>query len=171
MVFGFVKQSLGHVSVQSDIGKGTTFRVYLPRANIAWSELAPDRDTTANPTGQECILVVEDNTQLRRIAVRQLQSQGYSTEEAATANDALVVLNEHTGIDLLFTDVVLPGGLDGIELAQRARLIRPSIRILIASGFPGRQMDDPALQGLPFLPKPYSQADLSRAVRLSLRNG
>jgi signal transduction histidine kinase/ActR/RegA family two-component response regulator len=167
MVFGFMKQSGGHVNVYSEAGHGTTFRLYLPRATS--STEAPVVTSTTVPVGDETILAVEDNEGLRRIAVRQLGDLGYRVIEAHDGASALRTLeSEH--VDLLFTDVVMPGGWNGYTLAKHALVRWPSLRILLTSGFPDTKLngDNGTPIKMRLLTKPYRKDDLARAVRESL---
>jgi hypothetical protein len=119
MVFGFVKQSGGHINVYSEVGVGTTFRLYLPHNSGAVAGTAPTPAEQPARGGDETVLVVEDNDGIRRIVGRQLTQLGYRVLEANTAAAALALL-EAESITLLFTDVVMPGEMDGVELARVA---------------------------------------------------
>jgi signal transduction histidine kinase len=168
MVFGFVKQSGGHISVYSEPGVGTTFRIYLPRdQDVARPDHAPVA-TSSNPGGGETILVVEDNAALRRMVVLQLTTLGYRIREAENAAAALTVLESGEPIDLLFADVVMPGKLDGYELARLVRDRWPSSRVVLTSGFPGLSPDRDAARDVPLLSKPYRRNDLARVLRRAL---
>jgi PAS domain S-box-containing protein len=169
MVFGFTRQSGGHVSVSSALGSGTIFRLYLPRA----TEDAADPNATVTRVVEqgigEFILVVEDNPAVRRAVVRQLHDLGYRTFEAESAVEAFEML-EREPIDLLFTDIVMPGRLDGMELARMALERWPAIKVLLTSGFPQSRIDgdDAALKGVRLLSKPYSRAELAALLRAIL---
>ena len=170
MVFGFIKQSGGHVTVSSEPGVGTTFRLFLPQAT---------RETVMNPEeapqqlirgGGETVLAVEDNDALRRVIIRQLSSLGYHVVEAKQAEDALKIV-EREGIDVLLTDIVMPGGTDGVELARQARQRWPTIAVVFSSGFSQARSDGRALllpPGTPLLSKPYRKEHLARSVREAL---
>jgi len=168
MVHGFVKQSGGHTSITSMPGRGTTICIYVPRASR--DARRPEQPGEAVlPRGSELVLVAEDNEALRRVAVRQLKSFGYRTFEAADGMQALALLRGSAAIDLLYTDVVMPG-LDGRALAEEARQLRPGIKILFTSGFtPGYGSDsgDPDLL-TPLLPKPCTKEQLAKAIRAAL---
>jgi nitrogen-specific signal transduction histidine kinase/CheY-like chemotaxis protein len=167
MVFGFINQSGGHITVDSELGSGTTLRLFLPRAATAApvTTLAPEPAPPLDGHG-EMVLVVEDNAALRRVAVRQLTRLGYAVIEADSAEAALGQLAA-TKVRVLFTDVVMPGGINGFELAQRAREAQPDIKVLLTSGFPEQSADLPAT-GERLLNKPYRAADLARALRATL---
>jgi PAS domain S-box-containing protein len=173
MVYGFIKQSSGHISAYSEIEKGTTFRLYLPRA--AESDVAVLSDGEAPElvpaAGGEVILAVDDNPGVRATVVDQLTGMGYQVLEADSAATALATLNSAIEIDLLFTDVVMPGGMSGRELAVEARATRPNLKVLFTSGFPGTLLsNDPDLDvGGTLLSKPYRKFELATAVRKSLQ--
>jgi signal transduction histidine kinase len=168
MVFGFMKQSGGHINVYSEPGVGTTFRLYLPRD--AHTAEPVERPTAATRTtgGGETILVVEDNPALRRMVVLQLTTLGYQVREAENAAAALAMLESREPVDLLFADVVMPGKLDGYDLARTVRDRWPSCRIVLTSGFPGLNADRDATPDLPLLTKPYRRDDLARTLRDAL---
>jgi PAS domain S-box-containing protein len=172
MVYGFAKQSGGQVSIRSQVGRGTEVTLCLPRAEfgVAPAELAA-RSGPRPGTG-EAILVVEDHGPLRQRVAGALAGLGYEVVEAANAEEALKRLDVGERIDLLFTDVVMPGALDGRQLAQRVRERWPRVRVLYTSGYPDhlrRGRGDPgASLGFPLLAKPYSIEELARAVRREL---
>ncbi|MGE3140845.1 MAG: PAS domain-containing protein, partial [Thermoleophilia bacterium] len=162
MVYGFATQSHGHVAVESEPGHGTVVHLYLPRSPEPVEEGAPE----ARPTGgDETILLVEDEPLVRRYAADQLAALGYRVVAAADAGEALGLLRGGAEIDLLFTDVVMPG-LDGRRLAGAARALRPDLPVLLTSGHADGAVspDDP----LPLLPKPYERDALARHVREAL---
>jgi signal transduction histidine kinase len=164
MVFGFMKQSGGHISVYSEVGIGTTFRLYLPRATTNAEAIVPLAPAPL-PRGRETVLVVEDNEAMRRVALRQLSDLGYRTFEAGNAGAALHILTHET-IDLLFSDVIMPGTIDGIELARDARAQWPALKVLLTSGFPNTKLDDERrARDLRLLSKPYRKDDLARTLR------
>lgn len=167
MVFGFMKQSGGHINVYSEVGQGTTFRLYLRRDGGAAADVAIEQPQAA-AGGGETVLVVEDNAGVRRIVVRQLASLGYRVIEASGGQEALDVL-AGTRIDLLFTDIVMPGGISGIDLADRVRRTTPPMKVLLTSGFPGANLNGGrGIPGLTLLTKPYRKEELARAVRQAL---
>ena len=169
MVFGFLRQSGGHVNVYSEEGVGTIFRLYLPRSlDEAGGVEAREIQAAAGSAG-ECVLVVEDNISMRRIVVRQLREFGYRVVETDRAAGALELL-QHEPVDLLFTDIVMPGGLDGVELAHLALERWPNLKIVLTSGFPEIRTSNSkeALEGLRLLSKPYSREEFARALRDAL---
>ena len=168
MVYGFVKQSKGHIRIQSEEGIGTRIRIYLPRSRSASevTKVTPIRRVQI-PRGQETILIVEDEEAVRRIALRFLSELGYRLLEAATGPEALKMLEKHKDIDLLFTDVVMPGGITGARLAKQARQRNPSLSVLFTSGYGNTGMfDHGVLQGSDdVLHKPYKKDELAQKVR------
>jgi PAS domain S-box-containing protein len=165
MVFGFLRQSDGHVNVYSEPGVGTTFRLYLPRVMTETEQCdATDAGAVTRGAGQT-ILVVEDNPGMRRVVLRQLRELGYRVLECDSAVAALEVLPREP-VDVLFTDIVMPGGLDGLELARTARERWPELKIVLTSGFPQSRLDERGLLGsLQLLSKPYRKEDLAAALR------
>lgn len=170
MVYGFVKQSQGHLQLYSEEGKGTTVRMYLPRSDLAAGSDEPEAVQTAVPTGSETILLVEDDDLVRRYADLQLQSLGYTVIQSANGADALDHLERRGEVDLLFTDMVMPGQLDGIELAREALSRRPELRVLYTSGYTDKAFFDRSRlhPEVPFLAKPYQRSSLAQKVRDAL---
>jgi PAS domain S-box-containing protein len=167
MVYGFVKQTGGHITVYSEPGRGTTFKLFLPlaapeQANVAEGDGSP----LSRVAGGEIILAVDDNPSVRATVVRQLRGLGYGVREADGPQAALDILDRGDDIDLLFTDIVMPGGINGKELATRAREKRPDLKVLFTSGFPGASLTDSAVldQGDMLLSKPYRKHDLAKAL-------
>lgn len=175
MVYGFVKQSGGHIKVESEIGVGTTFTLYLPRApgagTAAISNVEDDEaDQSMLFANGETILVVDDNAAVRATAVAQLTSLGYYVIEAEGGPEALRILQGPEAVDLLFTDIVMPGGMTGRELAARVRAIRPGLNVLFTSGFAGAEQhkaQSPDHDG-ELLAKPYRRKELAKAIRKAL---
>lgn len=170
MVFGFIKQSGGHISVYSEPGRGTTFRLFLPRmaedvaiVEASWPvELVRGRGET--------VLVVEDNPALRRVVVRQLGELGYRVREAENARAGLRLM-ERENIDLLLTDIVMPGGTDGHELARQASQRWSNVRVVFTSGFSEARVSADAnalAPDIPLVSKPYRKEDLASALRQAL---
>ena len=173
MVYGFAKQSNGHVSIDSEPGLGTTVRMYLP-ARPKKMPTPPPRERTeenqASAGSAGTVLVVEDDPFLRSHAVRCLQNFGYTVIAAVDGKDALLKLGSDVRIDVLFTDIVMPGGVNGWELADLAQRARPGLPVLLTSGYAletlikhGRAND-----GSPVLTKPYRKADLARHLLKAL---
>ncbi len=167
MVFGFIKQSGGHITVYSEAGKGTTFRLYLPRLEDAAITQDERSAEPASRGGSETILVVEDNAGLRRIAVRQLSEAGYHVQQAPDAAAAMEFIESSEPIHLLLTDIVMPGEMDGRDLARVAMRRRPQMKVLLTSGFPDARFPGPGSRspGSRLLSKPYRKEELLRAVR------
>jgi signal transduction histidine kinase/CheY-like chemotaxis protein len=179
MVYGFVKRSGGHAKVYSERGVGTTVHLYLPRSKRGF---VPDsqRDTaqTEPAHGTESILVVDDEFELLDVAVAYLESLGYTCLRATSGKEALEVLRRSPNVDLLFSDVIMPGGMDGYELALALRKERPEVKVLLTSGFTRKREEylngDAAYVGRlasQLLSKPYGRSDLAAAVRLTLDTG
>jgi two-component system CheB/CheR fusion protein len=170
MVFGFIKQSGGHIGVYSEPGIGTTFRLFLPRmaADVPRVE---ERVVAPLLHGRgESVLVVEDNEALRRVVTRQLGELGYRVLAAENAAAGLELLDRQS-IDLLLTDIVMPGGINGRELARRARQRWPEIKIVFTSGFSEARLNGdagPLAACTPLLSKPYRKEDLASAAREAL---
>ncbi len=170
MVYGFVKQSGGHIKLYSEPGHGTTVRIYLPRAHQQ-EDVATDTRTGPAVGGTETVLVVEDDEGVRATVVEMLTDLGYRVLKARNADGALVVVESGVPIDLLFTDVVMPGTLRSPELARKARERLPGIAVLFTSGYTqnaivhGGRLD----AGVELLSKPYTREELARKVRHVLR--
>jgi PAS domain S-box-containing protein len=165
MVFGFIRQSGGHINVYSELGLGSTFRLYLPRGEAEAVEEQAAEEPAARGQG-ETVLVVEDNAALRRVALRQLGELGYRVREAENAQQAIEAIERDPAVDVVFTDVIMPGGIDGRELADRVTARWPGIKVLLTSGFPGNHIADlDRLCGTRLLNKPYRRDELARALR------
>lgn len=170
MVYGFVKQSNGHIKIYSEEGHGTAIKLYLPRVSGAAERPI---DLVAAPPlalGSETILVVEDDDLVRDYVLQQLHSLGYTATAASNGPQALALIDSGAEFDLLFTDVVMPGNMNGRELAQEVVRRRPSINVLYTSGYTENaivhhgRLDPNVL----LLEKPYRKSDLARMVRLAL---
>ena len=165
MVFGFLKQSGGHITVYSEVGVGTTFRLYLPRVEDGGTAEAPAQPAALSSSKGEMVLVVEDNTALRRTAVRQLRELGYRVLDVQNGAEALAQL-EANAVDLLFTDIVMPAGMDGFELANTAKARWPDLKVILTSGYPERKVAESlATVNFPLLTKPYRRAALAQILR------
>jgi PAS domain S-box-containing protein len=171
MVYGFVKQSGGHIKIYSEVGHGTTVRLYLPRARDE-EDIEVPQDTGPATGGTETVLVVEDDEDVRSTVVEMLSDLGYRVLKAKDAQSALAIVESGVPIDLLFTDVVMPGPLRSPELARKARERLPGITIVFTSGYTenaivhGGRLDD----GIDLLSKPYTREALARKLRHALRN-
>jgi signal transduction histidine kinase/ActR/RegA family two-component response regulator len=171
MVYGFIKEMNGHIKVMSEVGQGTTFTLFFPRAaqlqKIAAPALAP-ADDLAPARKHKTILVVDDDDLVRKSVITQMKSLGYSTIEASGAAEALEIISSAESFDLLFSDIVMPGSIDGVELAHLARERRPGLRIMLSSGFPdlksGRSSED-CYEQWQILKKPYRRSELQDALQ------
>jgi PAS domain S-box-containing protein len=163
-VFGFVKQSGGHVKIESAAGKGTTVRLILPRAEAAHAVDVPEDETV--PTGEEMVLVVEDEAAVRAVAVEMITDLGYSALEASNPDEAAEILR-HQRIELLFSDVVMPGELTSTQLAELARQLQPGIKILFTSGYAENAIvhNGRLDAGVNLISKPYKRDQLARKFR------
>ncbi|MET3838520.1 PAS domain S-box protein [Bradyrhizobium sp. OAE829] len=170
MVFGFAKQSGGSVDVRSEEGSGTTFTIYLPKADT--SALQPSTHDEDSPVqgGSETLLCVEDDRKIRDYVTMQLESLGYKVIVASNADEALAIVNRGAVFDLLFTDVVMPGSMNGRQLAETLMARRPSLRVLFTSGYSdgALPLKNRAGHGIPLLTKPYRRAELARTLRRCL---
>ena len=169
MVYGFVKQSNGHIKIDSEEGRGTTVRMYLPQA-VGAVESAEFARPSSVEGGRETILVVEDDHLVRTFVVGQIQSLGYATLAAVNAAEALVVIDSPTEIDLLFTDMIMPGSMNGRQLADKALQRRSSLKILFTSGYSNEAIIHHGHldTGVLLLAKPYRKSDLARMIRAAL---
>lgn len=170
MVYGFVRQSHGYVKIYSEVGHGTTVKMFLPRALAQDAGCAGEGAAPEACGGTERVLLVEDNDLVRHYATRQLQVLGYDVVAAQNANEALGILEKERGIALLFTDVVMPGGMNGFELGEKARALDPGLKVLYTSGYTENALVDQGCEGARqhFLHKPYRPSDLARLVREAL---
>jgi CheY-like chemotaxis protein len=169
MVFGFMKQSRGHINVYSEVGTGTVFRLYLPRNDAVAAAILPVSSEPAPRARGEVVLVVEDNNAMRKIAIKQLRMLGYNVIEATSAVSALEILDRET-VHVVLSDIIMPGAHNGIDLMRIINERWPDIRVVLSSGFA-----DPAmLSGIGptgnvrLLTKPYQNEDLAREIRSAL---
>lgn len=167
-VYGFVMQSGGHVAIDSAPGAGTTVTIYLPAAKAAAERRrGPAEPKKAAAVGR--ILAVEDDPEVLEVTVETLRRMGYEVLTGADGPAALAVLRREADIDILFSDIVMPHGMNGVELARAARALRPRLRVLLASGYPTRTMSGAPLFDadgeFPFLSKPYRTSELAAALR------
>lgn len=167
-VYGIVKQSSGHISVYSETGTGTTFKVYLPRVDSEPDATDADEQSSHLPCGTETVLLVEDDPLVRRFAVRVLRQLGYTVFEASDGEVALNILQKHEAdkIDLMLTDIVMPR-LGGKTLADRVRFSKPTFKVLFTSGYAGEAVLNNKFteENAPFLQKPFTPSSLARKVR------
>ena len=169
MVYGFVKQSNGHIKIYSEEGHGTTVRIYLPQA----TGTVPSAELTSEipiEGGHETILVVEDDNPVRTFVLSQIQSLGYATLAATNATEALAIVDGPQHIDLLFTDMIMPGAMNGRQLADVALQRRDSLKILFTSGYSNEAIIHHGHldAGVLLLAKPYRKSDLARMLRAAL---
>jgi CheY-like chemotaxis protein len=163
-----VKQSGGHIGVYSELGRGTTFKVYLPRVDQPLDEAARTVALGPMPRGNETVLLVEDEPAVSRLACRVLEAQGYTVLRAANGEDGLLVAREHKGppIRLVVTDVIMPQ-MGGKAMAQWLQSTDPGLKVLFTSGYTDDALAHHGIlePGVAFLPKPYTPATLTRKVR------
>lgn len=170
-VYGFAQQSGGHVRIDTALGRGTSVEILLPKIAGA---IAPERARTyqAAETGGERVLLIEDQDNVRTFVRRQLEWLGYDVTCAGTGLEALAVLRRDDGIELLFSDILLPGEIDGITLAEMALEFRPALKILFTSGYSDYAVERRSRlidAGVPLLKKPYRRHELSTALRTALK--
>jgi CheY-like chemotaxis protein len=171
MVYGFAKQSGGHVAISSELGHGTQVRVYFPRANENAEQTDVQEPKPEDlPRGTESILVVEDDIEVRATAVDILTSLGYRVHEASNGHQAVERFMQHPDVALVFSDIMLPGGLLGTNLVQKLRERRPTLKVLMTSGFSETSiLHRGILDGsMELLGKPYNVEDLARRIRVIL---
>ncbi len=171
MIYGFIRQSHGRATIYSEPGKGTTVSLYLPRDTSGRAAKTVDEADPANPSSSgETILVVEDNEQVRHLTVTRLHALGYQVLVAEDGASALRLLEQHAEIELVFSDVVMPGGMSGFDVLRWTKQNKPNVKVLLTSGFaPEMANNGEAVDpGTLLLRKPYAQADLARAIREAL---
>ena len=170
MVYGFVKQSNGHIKIYSEESHGTTVKLYLPAATGVPDALAAEAGSPGGDHGDESILIVEDDALVREYVVTQISRFGYRTMAAGNAAEALAIIDGPERFDLLFTDVIMPGGLNGRQLATEALKRRPELKVLYTSGYTENAIVHHGRldAGVLLLPKPYLSSDLARMIRIAL---
>jgi CheY-like chemotaxis protein len=169
MVYGFVKQSAGHIKIYSEEGHGTTIKIYLPPGTGA--SLAPEAAIApAIQGGHETILVVEDDKLVREYVLTQLRSLGYVTLEAANGAEALAIIAAGNQFDLLFTDVIMPGAMNGRQLATEVQKSKPGLKVLFTSGYTENAIIHHGRldTGVLLLAKPYRKSDMAGMIRKAL---
>jgi len=169
-VYGFIRQSGGHVRIYSEIGEGTTVKIYLPRSFARDKPLTAGKTADDSPAGkQEVVLVVEDDADVRAYVVETLSALNYSVREAANAAAALSILDDSGTVDLLLTDVVMPG-MNGRNLAEAAKLRRPGLKVLYMTGYSRNAIVHQGRldAGVSLMQKPFSQNVLAMRVRTML---
>ena len=173
MVYGFVKQSGGHIQLYSEPGQGTSVRVYVPVADSVGSGTAPGAVEAREadlPQGSETILLVEDDPRLLRVLSKRLRSLGYQIIEADSGVAAMAQLATRPEIALIFTDMVMPGGMTGYDLAQAALAIKPSLKVLFTSGYAEPAIARLGLNAGAWLKKPYTADELAEKIRQVLHD-
>jgi CheY-like chemotaxis protein len=167
MVYGFVKQSGGCVAIYTEEGLGTTVKVYLPRAATDTASAPASPPSAAYKVDHGAVLLVEDDAAVSRVGKRFLEAIGFRVIEAQSGPRALEIVRRGDPIDLLFTDVVLPDGMNGVEVAEAARALRPGLKVLFASGYSENALmhEGRLADGVVLLEKPYLQRDLAEALR------
>ena len=172
MVFGFIKRSKGHINLYSEQGIGTTFRLYLPRSTEMdeVKQRQPVNHETELPWGNETILVVDDEMELLELAKGLLTTLGYTVLSAVNGKEAMAHLTQNTDIALLFTDVVMPGGMSGYELAELAMVSHPKLNVLLTSGYTDKSLSHSGIERFmsQLITKPYTQTELAHRVRTVL---
>jgi DNA-binding NtrC family response regulator len=162
MVYGFVKQSGGRIKIDSALGQGTSVKLFLPRTDAKMKSEA-ETESALPVLSPRRILIVEDNENVRRMAVSRLETLGHDIIETESPAKALEILDEDPSIELLFTDIVMPGGVNGFDLAHKAVERRPELKVIFVSGYaPSLYAGDGLKQE--FLMKPYSEEELVRAL-------
>ncbi len=168
-IYGFARQSGGYFSIDSEVGKGTTVRLYLPSTQAGSTPAAPPHTRVSPlPRGSEAILVVDDNEAMRATAAHNLAALGYRVRLAADGPAALAILRAGERFDLLFTDVVMPNGLSGYQLAEAAQALQPSLPVLFTTGFAPNEEGETGVRDANALRKPYRRRELAERVRAML---
>jgi CheY-like chemotaxis protein len=173
MVYGFVKQSGGHIKIYSEEGQGTTLKIHLPVAHDSADQDVMAQGPAAIDGGCETILAVEDDPLVRQYVMAQIESLGYTVLMAGSAAEALAIVDKGADFDLLFTDVIMPGGMNGSQLADEIRKRRTGVKVLFTSGYTENALvHEGRLRGdVMLLAKPYRKADIARSIRTALGHG
>jgi len=173
-VYGFARQSGGHATLYSEIGKGTTVRIYLPRVDEDGTAASAARSEEPLPLGRgELVLAVEDDANVRRLTIQRLTALGYEVEAVGDAKAALKAIDDGLRPAVVFTDYMMPGGISGLELAQHLRVAHPEIAVLLTTGYAGGLIDAGEVDALRIkvLMKPYRQAKLAQSIREAIDSG
>ena len=168
MVYGFMRQSQGYLHIDSTVGAGTTVTLLFPavQGEAAGLQERPRQDTRG---GSETILMVEDNADVMEMGRGILEDFGYNVVAATQGTEALARVREGPEIDLLFTDIVMPGGMNGVTLANEVRRLRPNLPVLLTTGWADRALEgSDARDGYDIIQKPYRRGDRARKVRILL---
>jgi CheY-like chemotaxis protein len=173
-VYGFMKTAGGHSHIYSEVGIGTTVKLYFPKSADAVAPVdPPSLQAAARPkTAMESVLVVEDDPDVLEIAVEGLSALGYHVSTAINARQALEIIRSDQPIDILFSDVVMPGGMNGVQLAVEARRLRPQLKVLLTSGYTASALavEHGVPPGLEVIGKPYKGDDLANKLRLVINS-
>jgi CheY-like chemotaxis protein len=167
-IYGFARESGGHVSIYSEAGSGTTVKLYLPKCAEAFPEIGNRAVVTSTqPSGGETVLVVDDDESVLETAKETVATLGYQVLSAHNGREALQILKSSENIDLLFSDIVMPGGINGVQLATEARQFRPSLKVLLTSGYTAAALRDKhgLPKDFPVLSKPYRRDQLAANLR------
>ena len=171
VIYGFVRQSGGTVSIESEIGKGTSVEIFLPRAMETFIKARPEvKGASTAESGGETILLVEDNDDVRAVTARRLRRLGYTVVAAEFGQRAIDILKAGTHVDMVFSDIVMPGGISGFDLAMWVRDNRPDLPILLTTGFAEEmeKADEMGLNNVEIVRKPYESEVLGAALRKAL---
>jgi len=166
-VYGFVTQSGGHVHLDAELGTGTKVHLLLPAKGGSGDDSEDDDESLSQPVRDTLgvVLIVEDEPDVREIAEQIFESLGYNVFSAPNAAAALSILRSEEAIDVLFSDIVMPGDMNGVELAREARRLRPGLKLLLASGYPMSALSDKSLADVSFISKPYRWTELDEKLR------
>jgi PAS domain S-box-containing protein len=169
MIYGFVRQSGGYLKINSEVGIGTTVRIFLPRATGAEDMVTIEQARPGVTFGQGTILVVDDSPEMRQVAERHLRFLGYSVQTAESGPAALALLRTGVAVDLLFTDIAMPEGLNGFQLADAACQLRPGLKVVFTTGYAGMQGQGGAPDWQDkLIRKPYRRSELAEKIRTAL---
>ncbi|WP_115528034.1 MULTISPECIES: hybrid sensor histidine kinase/response regulator [Xanthomonas] len=169
-VYGFVKQSGGTVRIYSEVGEGTTVRLYFPASSEFENDLQSVKSRAIDKGGNETILVVEDKQDVAVVAKMFLENAGYRILSASSGREAIELLEQHPDVDALFTDLIMPGGMNGVVLAREARRMLPKVKVLLTTGYADASIQRTDVGGAEFdvVNKPYTQKELLKRIRMLL---